>query len=97
MSEHTIPADAVNPALVPQRTLYTGAKMPGLGIGTFGSDRFTAEDIANAVEDAKVWIVPLKNFRRSKKLLHMLIDILSESDSRLARLKMKTGICFMRF
>lgn len=52
MGENLKPADAVNPSLVPQRTLYTGAKMPGLGIGTFGSDRFSAQDIADAVEDA---------------------------------------------
>jgi alcohol dehydrogenase (NADP+) len=37
---------------IPQRTLYTGAKMPGIGMGTFGSDRFSAEDIANAVKGA---------------------------------------------
>ena len=41
MSENTIPVDAVDPSKVPQRTLYTGAKMPGIGIGTFGSDRFS--------------------------------------------------------
>jgi alcohol dehydrogenase (NADP+) len=52
MGENLLPDDAVNPALVPQKTLYTGAKMPGLGIGTFGSDRFSAQDIANAVENA---------------------------------------------
>lgn len=37
---------------IPQKTLYTGAKMPGIGMGTFGSDRFSAEDIANAVKGA---------------------------------------------
>ncbi len=37
---------------VPQRELYTGVKMPGIGMGTFGSDRFTAEDISAAVEGA---------------------------------------------
>ena len=52
MDNHEILEDAVNPAEVPQRILYTGAKMPGVGIGTFGSDRFGADDIANAVEDA---------------------------------------------
>ena len=30
--------DAVDPVLVPQRTLYTGARMPAIGLGTFGSD-----------------------------------------------------------
>ena len=28
----------IDPATVPQRTLYTGAKMPAVGMGTFGSD-----------------------------------------------------------
>src|ERR1041385_943934 len=42
----------VDPALVPQRTLYTGAKMPGIGLGTFGSDHVTAGQIAAAVQDA---------------------------------------------
>lgn len=42
----------VDPALVPQRTLYTGAQIPAVGLGTFGSDRFSGEEIAEAVKDA---------------------------------------------
>ena len=42
----------IDPALVPQRTLYTGAKIPAVGLGTFGSDRFTGDQIAAAVEGA---------------------------------------------
>lgn len=45
-------SDRINPGLIPQRTLYTGAKIPGIGMGTFGSDRFTAEQIADAVKGA---------------------------------------------
>ncbi|MGD0248667.1 MAG: aldo/keto reductase, partial [Candidatus Limnocylindrales bacterium] len=41
--------DGVDPRLVPQRTLWSGARMPAIGLGTFGSDRFTGEDIAAAV------------------------------------------------
>jgi alcohol dehydrogenase (NADP+) len=45
-----IPAsDGVDPARVPQRTLYTGAQIPAIGLGTFGSDRFSGEAIAEAV------------------------------------------------
>lgn len=44
--------DAIDPKLVPQRTLNTGAKIPAIGMGTFGSDRFTAEEIAAAVKGA---------------------------------------------
>jgi len=42
----------VEPALVPQRTLYTGARMPAIGLGTFGSDHVNAGEIAAAVEGA---------------------------------------------
>ncbi len=42
----------VDPALVPQRLLYTGAKMPAIGLGTFGSDHVTGNEVAAAVEGA---------------------------------------------
>lgn len=47
-----VAADAVDPSLVPQRTLYTGAKMPAIGLGTFGSDRYSGEAVAEAVRGA---------------------------------------------
>ena len=31
----------IDPNLIPARTLYTGAKMPAVGMGTFGSDHAT--------------------------------------------------------
>lgn len=52
MENINVVSDKIDPSLVPQRTLYTGAKMPAVGMGTFGSDRFTAEDIAAAVKGA---------------------------------------------
>ena len=52
MGELKISADAVDPAKVPHHTLYTGASMPGLGLGTFGSDSVPGEKVAAAVEDA---------------------------------------------
>ena len=45
-------AATINPAAVPQRTLYTGARMPAVGLGTFGSDHVSAREIAEAVKGA---------------------------------------------
>lgn len=40
---------AVNPAAVPKITLKSGVQVPCIGMGTFGSDRFSAEEVAGAV------------------------------------------------
>ena len=45
--ENTV--DRIDPKLVPQRTLKGGSKIPAIGMGTFGSDRFSAEEVALAV------------------------------------------------
>ncbi len=37
---------------VPYKTLYNGAKIPVIGLGTFGSDNYSAETIAQAVKTA---------------------------------------------
>jgi diketogulonate reductase-like aldo/keto reductase len=34
---------------VPFKTLYTGAKMPAIGLGTFGSDKYSGDQVAEAV------------------------------------------------
>ncbi len=41
--------EKVDPNLVPKRRLCTGAEIPAVGLGTFGSDRFTADQIAVSV------------------------------------------------
>ncbi len=42
----------VEASKVPQITLNTGDQVPCIGMGTFGSDRFTAEEVSNAVAGA---------------------------------------------
>lgn len=42
----------IDPKSVPQRKLYTGDYMPAIGMGTFGSDRFTPEQVSEAVAGA---------------------------------------------
>ncbi|HPD45257.1 MAG TPA: aldo/keto reductase [Anaerohalosphaeraceae bacterium] len=52
MEKFTLAPDGVDPAKVPTRTLYSGARIPAIGLGTFGSDRFTADQVAAAVRGA---------------------------------------------
>ena len=42
----------IDPKAIPQRRLYTGATMPAVGLGTFGSDHVTATQVAEAVKGA---------------------------------------------
>jgi len=44
--------ETIDPAAVPQRTLWTGARMPAIGLGTFGSDHVSAAQVADAVRGA---------------------------------------------
>jgi len=45
-------AEAVDLSRIPYRTLNTGARIPAIGMGTFGSDHVSAETVAGAVKDA---------------------------------------------
>jgi len=45
-------ADAIDPARVPVHVLPSGARLPVVGLGTFGSDAVTGETVAAAVVDA---------------------------------------------
>jgi len=42
----------IDPAIVPKRRLATGEEIPCIGMGTFGSDRFTPEQVSGAVAGA---------------------------------------------
>lgn len=45
-------AQRIAPAAVPHRTLNTGARLPGMGLGTFGSDHVPPATVAEAVKGA---------------------------------------------
>ena len=42
----------IDPKSVPQFTLANGATIPALGLGTFGSDHYSGEQVAYAVREA---------------------------------------------
>ena len=44
--------DVVDPALVPRKRLGSGAAIPVVGLGTFGSDHVTGETVADAIRGA---------------------------------------------
>lgn len=39
----------INPADVPKKKLYTGEEIPAVGLGTFGSDKYSPQQVADAV------------------------------------------------
>lgn len=41
--------NTIDPRWIPKRLLASGEEIPGVGMGTFGSDRYTPEEISNAV------------------------------------------------
>ena len=41
----------IDPNRVPKRTLSTGEEIPCIGMGTFGSDRYGAEEVSAAGRD----------------------------------------------
>jgi diketogulonate reductase-like aldo/keto reductase len=52
MMSFSIAKDGFDPARVPVKTCYTGAEIPGIGMGTFGSDHAGPEDVARAVRES---------------------------------------------
>lgn len=49
---HSAATAPIDVAAIPQRKLFTGATMPAIGLGTFGSDHVSAAEIAAAVKGA---------------------------------------------
>ena len=50
--DFNIAADAVSQSAIPQKKLNSGFNIPAIGLGTFGSDKFTPDMVAAAVLDA---------------------------------------------
>ena len=48
----SISPEGVDPAAVPRRTLSSGARIPAIGLGTFGSDHVSPLEVAEAVRYA---------------------------------------------
>ncbi len=44
--------ERIDPSLVPQKTLFDGTQIPCVGMGTFGSDHFSAQQVSDAVGGA---------------------------------------------
>ena len=49
---NSMDADAVDPSRVPYKTLSSGARIPAIGLGTFGSDSVSGGTVAAAIKDA---------------------------------------------
>jgi len=52
MTDPSWKGEAVDPARVPHRRLKSGARMPAIGLGTFGSDHVSPSQVAEAVKGA---------------------------------------------
>jgi len=44
--------EVINQSVIPKKKLYTGEEIPCVGMGTFGSDRFTPDQVSAAVAGA---------------------------------------------
>ena len=42
----------VDPARVPKKILYNAKEIPAIGMGTFASENYSAEEVAAAVKEA---------------------------------------------
>ncbi len=45
----------IDPAMVPKKKLYNGVEVPAIGLGTFGSDKYSPDQIADAVKGAAAY------------------------------------------
>lgn len=79
MQKFKMSENAIDVKKVPQRTLYTGKKIPAMGIGTFGSDRFSGEEIADAIYGAIRVGYRFIDCASVYKNEHLIGDVLSEA------------------
>lgn len=52
LNRASVEMGGVDPAAIPFMTLYTGSQIPAIGLGTFGSDKYSGDAVAEAVKDA---------------------------------------------
>ena len=52
MGDFTISDKGIDPDLIPKSILYTGCEIPMIGLGTFGSDSVSGQQVADAVKGA---------------------------------------------
>ena len=52
MSDSSMQQRSIDPSFVPFRVMSTGARIPAVGLGTFGSDNYTPAQVADAVVGA---------------------------------------------
>ena len=74
----------INPADVPKVKFYTGDEAPCIGMGTFGSDRFTADQIAEAETeqskaDTACLIVPHATEMNRRSVRYLKMHLMRES------------------
>ena len=71
-------AEVINPAIVPKVTLPSGEQVPCVGMGTFGSDRVSAEDVSAAVAVATVCLTVPHVTETSMRLARYLRTLLTK-------------------
>ena len=61
--------ETIDPAGVPRFTLASGAQIPVIGLGTVGSDKVSADEIAAAVLEAEQQVEPDRDCRAGRELV----------------------------
>ena len=78
--------ERINPAAVPKKKLYTGEEIPSVGLGTFGSDKYSpkqvSEAVFGAVESGYRLIDCAAVYQNEDKIGEVLKRVFTETDIR---------------